>query len=150
MTAAKKEAAPTPEKRSGLKVARPDGTDIAGPEELAPTPGHPNRYRVLPDVVVSLPDAPAYSQGDEFTYHFDPDEEWEHLTSGLLLLLPNRYEVIGDSKVIPALMELTPLEVLEVRNPQDEMVEPGGTFEAAIPVNREQQLIHHIRRIEEQ
>jgi len=138
----------TVKKGAGLKVSKPDGSDV---EEIAPEPlprGHPNRYRVLLPLVVSLEEG-SYAQGEEFTHQFTPEDEWENLNSGLLLLLPNRYEAIGSCDLMPSLMELNPPEV-SATDPQRERVEPGGFFEAAVPLAREEQLIYHIRYIPQQ
>lgn len=135
----------TAKKAAGLKVTTPDGSDVT---EIAPEParrGHPNRYRVLLPLLVSVEDG-SYGQYEEFEHWFTPEDEWENLNSGLLALLPNKYEAIGDSDLIPSLMELNPAPVAAT-DPQRERVHPGDTFEAAVPLVREEQLVHHIRLI---
>lgn len=98
----------------------------------------PNRYRVAsapagwPDnlpFAVQTTDG-RYEVGDEFEHEFSEEEERENLDSGLLVLLPRRYRIVGESDVFE-----TP---------------PGEEFERAIPLGQERLLFAggHIERVE--
>jgi hypothetical protein len=108
------------------------------------------RYKVLLPVAVSLEDG-SYGYGDEFEHEFSAEDEWGHVDSGLLGLVPEWYIVSGDSTIevnlveVPARPSTDPVtgEFLPTYRPMN----PGDTFLAAIPLAREQQLIFHVRRV---
>lgn len=109
------------------------------------------RYKVVrPDVTVSFEDG-AYGFGDEFDHVFTPEDEWTHVDSGLLGIVPESYEVIGSSELevnlieAPAARSVDPVSDADL--PTQRVAKPGETFEAAIPLAREAQLIHHVRRV---
>lgn len=88
-----------------------------------------NRYKVLLPLLVHTEDA-SYGQGEEFEKDFSPEDEAANLASGLLELVPNEYQVVGDSEV--------------------DGHKAGETYTAAIPLGREALLVAggHIKRVE--
>jgi hypothetical protein len=97
------------------------------------------RYKVLLPVTVHLEDG-TYVQGDVFDHVFTAEDEWANVDSGLLGLEPDWYEVIGDSTIEVNLIECP-------ASRQRDVVQPGETFQAAVPLAREEQLRFHIRRV---
>lgn len=87
-----------------------------------------NRYKVLLPLVVHTKDD-SYKQGEEFDNDFTPEEETANVKSGLLEIVPQKYEVVGGSRVYET--------------------DPGGTFEAALPIGQEALLVDggHIKRV---
>lgn len=132
----------------GLRITDAGGNVVPLDRVQAPPPGHPNRYRVQLPYALHFASG-SYEQGDEFVHEFTADEEWTYLESGLLELLPNRYEVIGACDIMPSLLPAV-VKDLPATAPQRERVHPGETFEASVPLAREIQLIHHIRLITEE
>jgi hypothetical protein len=88
-----------------------------------------NRYRVRLPLLVHTEDG-SYSQGEEFEKEFSEEDERTNLESGLLAIVPRKYKVISDSVVHDT--------------------QPGGEFEAAIPVGQEALLVAvgHIERVD--
>jgi hypothetical protein len=88
-----------------------------------------NRYRVLLPLTVHTADG-AYTQGEEFEQDFSHDDEATNLASGLLEIVPQRYEVVGGCRV--------------------HETEPGDVFERALTVGEEALLVAggHVRRVE--
>ena len=87
-----------------------------------------NHYRVLLPLEVHTEDG-SYKQGQEFEKDFTAEDEAANLASGLLELLPNEYQVVGDSEV--------------------DGHKTGETYSAAIPLGREALLVAggHIQRL---
>lgn len=108
------------------------------------------RYKVLLPLTVHVEEG-AFVQGDEFEHEFSVEDEWENVDSGLLGLVPETYEVIGDSIIevnlieAPAARSVDPVTLKEL--PTRRVVQPGDVFRAAIPLAREEQLRNHIRRV---
>jgi hypothetical protein len=88
-----------------------------------------NRYKVLLPLRVHTEDN-SYTQGETFEKDFTAEEEAANIASGLLELVPNEYQVVGDSEV--------------------DGHKTGDTYSAAIPLGREALLVAggHIKRIE--
>ncbi len=85
-----------------------------------------NTYKVLLPILVNG----EHKQGDVFEHEFDtPADEQTSLQSGLLEIVPRTYKVIGGSRVHDT--------------------DPGGEFEAALPMGQESLLIAggHIERV---
>ncbi len=97
------------------------------------------RYTVLLPLLVNVEEG-TFAQGETFEHTFTPEDEWENVDSGLLGLVPDTYEVIGESSLEVNLVE-APASLTR------RVVQPGDVFDAAIPLAREEQLRYHIRRV---
>jgi hypothetical protein len=89
-----------------------------------------NRYRVLLPLRVHTEDG-SYTQGETFEKDFTVDDEATNLDSGLLELLPNKYRVVGGSRVY----ETDPGEEFDapLRLGQEALLVAGGQIERVEP-----------------
>jgi hypothetical protein len=88
------------------------------------------RYEVLLPLQVHTETA-TYEQHDIFEHEFTAEEETANVNSGLLAIVPRTYRVIGGSEV--------------------HGTQPGGEFEAALPMGNEALLLEggHIELVEQ-
>jgi hypothetical protein len=89
-----------------------------------------NTYKVLLPLQVDTREGGSFKQGEEFETEFTVDEEEANLANGLLEIVPQRYKVIGGSRVYDTA--------------------PGDEFERAMTLGQEQLLIEGgaIERVE--
>lgn len=84
-----------------------------------------NRYKVLLPVLIDG----EYGQGDEFEKELTPEDEAANVASGLLAIVPQKYKVVGGSKVFET--------------------NPGDVFTRALSLGEEAALVAggHIERV---
>ena len=88
-----------------------------------------NTYKVLLPLQVDTREGGSYKQGDEFETDFTEDEEAANVASGLLEIMPQKYKVVGGSRVFETA--------------------PGDEFSKALTLGQEALLVAggHIERV---